>query len=651
MLPKQSFYVTTPIYYATAKPHLGSLYSTVLADVFARIALLKGKDVFFLTGTDEHGQKIANAAALADKNPKEFVDSFIPAFKKAWSTYNIEYTRFMRTTDSDHGINVQKLVAMLIEKGDIYKGSYAGWYCIPCETFLTEKESAHNQGTEQKPACPSCNRDTSWIEESTYFFKLSAYEQKLLNFYEENPYFIMPKERAQEAIKFVKAGLKDLSITRTAVKWGVPFPHDKEHILYVWIEALCNYITAIGYGQESFQESFAKWWPADIHIMAKDIIRFHAVFWPALLMAAKLPLPKQLLVHGWIKVNEQKMSKSLGNVIDPMQLAQKYDPECIRYFMVRYLPVNQDGEFSITSLEQAISADLANDLGNLVNRMILLAEKNNHLTITPVVQWSKASIALQDALKAMLTEYESYIKEFQLHLAYARIWHFIKVVNSYFHTQEPWQVVKKDRAFFNEIISATAHALYSIGTICWPVMPKKMELLLANIGHNINLDINTFNILAKDSWQKKFTLSNKGTLFIKPVEQEPAKNDFTQEKEDAKTLQKVSASAETSIDVFKQCEMRTGTVIACEPLPKSEKLLLLKVSFGEYGERQILSGIKKWYTSDQLVGKQFIFLYNLQARAMMGTYSHGMILCASNEQGKPIPISTIAIVPNGTLLG
>ncbi|RTL05998.1 methionine--tRNA ligase [Candidatus Dependentiae bacterium] len=651
MSSKKSFYITTPIYYATAKPHLGSLYSTLLADIFARIARLAGKDTFFLTGTDEHGQKIANAAALAGKEPKEFVDSFIPAFKQAWHTYNIAYNRFIRTTDADHGINVQKLIQKLIDQGDIYQGSYAGWYCVPCETFLTEKECIDNQKLDTPPACLSCNRATVWIAESTYFFKLSTYQNRLLDFYKANPCFIMPKERAQEAIKFIEAGLKDLSITRTAVKWGVPFPGNSEHMLYVWIEALCNYITAVGYGQYDKQNHFTQWWPADVQVMAKDIIRFHGVFWPALLMAANLPLPKQLLVHGWIKVNEQKMSKSLGNAVDPMELAQVYDPETIRYFMARYLPVNQDGEFNIQALEQAISADLANDLGNLVNRMILLAEKNNNLNVVSVNQWSSASLALQEALKSVLIEYENYIKEFQLHLAYARVWHFINLVNGYFHTQEPWKVVKTDRTLFNEIISATAHALYGIANICWPVMPKKMEQILASIGHTINLDINTFNALAKDSWDKKFILSNQGTLFIKPIQKEQVQNDTAQRQPLAQTTSAVSSLTEISIDLFKQCEIRTGKVIACQPLQKSEKLLLLTVSFGLHGERQILSGIKKWYSSDDLVGKQFVFLYNLQPRAMMGTYSHGMILCASNEQGKPIPVSPIEDVENGVLLG
>lgn len=648
MSSQKSFYVTTPIYYATAKPHLGSLYSTVLADVFARIALLEGKDVFFLTGTDEHGQKIASAALAAGKQPKEFVDGFIPAFKDAWNMYHIEYSRFMRTTDQDHGINVQKLITQLIDQGDIYKGSYTGWYCTPCETFLTEKESETSNNTS--PLCPSCNRPTVSIKESTYFFRLSSYETQLLNFYKDNPHFIMPKERAQEIISFVKAGLKDLSISRTAVKWGVPFPGDHEHTLYVWIEALCNYITAIGYGQEDQKNSFAHWWPADVHIMAKDIIRFHAIFWPALLIAAKLQLPKQLLVHGWIKINDQKMSKSLGNAIDPVVLAQTYHPECIRYFMIRYLPVNQDAEFSIPALEQAITADLANDLGNLAHRMILLAEKYNHVKIDRIQNWSSASITLKQQANEMVNEFIAHVKDFQLHLAYAKVWQFINCANSFFHAQEPWKAAKTDKNTFNEIISATAHALHAIGTLCWPVMPEKMDLLCASIGHSFDTQTNQLAALIHNEWDKSFILSTKDTLFIKPVllEESSAK---TEPQALPKDENATALSTEISVDLFKKCELRAGTVLACQTIPKADKLLSLTVSFGEHGERTILSGIKKWYAPEQLIGKQFIFLYNLAPRSMLGTASHGMILCAPNADGIPTPIKTIDDVPNGSLLG
>lgn len=321
-MKKNSFYVTTPIYYVTAKPHLGSLYATLLADTVARWNKLCGADVFFLTGTDEHGQKIAQAAAAVKQDPKDFVDSFIPDYKKAWDLYDIQYDKFIRTTDDYHIKGAQAFVTTLLDKGYIYKSVYKGWYCTPCETFVVEI------GPEEEPAakgpqCPSCGRDTHIVSEETYFFKLSAFGDKLLAFYKENPDFIMPKERAHEVTSFVESGLKDLSISRTTVKWGVPFPNDPSHTIYVWVEALSNYLTGIGYGDPHKTKEFNYRWPADVQVLGKDIVRFHAVYWPAMLMAAELPLPKKLLVHGWIKVDKQKMSKSLGNVVDPIELQKK----------------------------------------------------------------------------------------------------------------------------------------------------------------------------------------------------------------------------------------------------------------------------------------------------------------------------------------
>ena len=386
---QEKFYVTTPIYYVTAKPHLGSLYSTLLADVVARWNKLKGKRTFFLTGTDEYGQKVALQAEKAGKQPQEFVDSFIPAYKELWADYEIVYNHFIRTTDEDHVKAVQQWITMLIAKGDIYKAFYEGWYCTHCETFVTEKEIDPQgvYGADSGPACPSCARPTKAVSEETYFFRLSAYQDKLLKFYKENPTFVVPKERLNEVINFVESGLKDLSISRTTISWGIPFPGDAKHVTYVWADALNNYITGIGYGNQLREKDFHQWWPADLHILGKDIIRFHAIFWPAFLMASGLPLPKQLLVHGWITVDNQKMSKSFGNVIDPVELLQKYGADQVRYYLVRQMAVNQDGNFSITDLEQRITADLANDLGNLLNRMTALAEKFDAMVINPPAAW------------------------------------------------------------------------------------------------------------------------------------------------------------------------------------------------------------------------------------------------------------------------
>jgi len=452
------FYITTPIYYVTARPHLGSLYSTLFADVLARWHKLNGKKTFFLTGTDEHGQKISQAAQKAGMEPKAFVDQFIPAYQDTWKKFEIDYTYFVRTTGPDHIRGAQAFVQKLIDTGDIYKAVYEGWYCTPDETFVTHstssqpshKASADTAGQAHQgegnsssvrpeelrdkvaPACPSCGRETVFVSESTYFFKLSAYQDRLLKFYKDHPDFIVPKERANEVISFVESGLKDLSISRTTVPWGIPFPNDPEHTIYVWTEALCNYITAIGYGNANKQDEFKFWWPADVQVLGKDIVRFHAVFWPAFLMAADLPLPKQLLVHGWIKVDEQKMSKSLGNVVDPMALYDAYGPEPLRYYLLRQLPIGQDGNFNIEELETRITADLANDLGNLLNRLVVLAAKNESMILHAPKKWEGAAeLDLRDESLNMVQEFENYMKDFQFHQALGSLWKFIHKINVY----------------------------------------------------------------------------------------------------------------------------------------------------------------------------------------------------------------------------
>lgn len=640
---KNKFYVTTPIYYVTAKPHLGHLYSTVIADVLARWNKLKNYDTFFLTGTDEFGQKIAQAAEKAGKQPKEFVDSFIDAYKNVWKDYNIQYDIFMRTTNKFHIESVQKWILNLIEKGDVYKSFYKGWYCTHCETFITEQEAS-----TQAPDCPTCGRTTQILSEEAYFFKLSAYQDKLLKLYENHPDFIWPHERAQEVINFVKSGLKDLSISRTTVKWGVPFPNDNHHVTYVWADALNNYITAVGWGQKDKEQEFKKWWPADVQVMGKDIIRFHAVYWPAFLMASGLEIPHHLLVHGWFKVGGQKMSKSFGNVIDPVELQKAYGADQVRYYLLRHLAITHDGEFSIEDLEQRISSELADDLGNLLNRMAMLCGKYELSQLNPVEKMSEQSKMLMDESHAMVTEFKNELESGMFHMALARAWKLINHTNAHFHSQEPWKLAKTNPALFAEIMWATAHSLHTIATVLWPVMPFKMEVLLESLGHTLELGTDHISALTQP-WKKKFMITKVDALFVKPMQEDGSTGSQPSLQG---TSVDVAPRTDSNLDIeeFAKVELTVGTITSCEEIPASDKLYKLQVNFGALGIRQILSGIRKAFAPDELIGKQAIFVTNLKPRKMMGLESQGMLLTAQTPDKGLSIVSPSKAVENGTRL-
>jgi methionyl-tRNA synthetase len=631
-MEKKKFYVTTPIYYATASPHLGTLYSTILADVAARWHKVQGIDTFFLTGTDEYGQKVAQAAEKVGKQPKEFVDQFIGAYKDIWKDYQIDYSHFIRTTDEYHIKAVQKWLADLQEKGDIYKGAYEGWYCTPCETYLTEKDFEKDQ---KNPPCPSCERETAWVSEPCYFFKLSAYQDKLLKFYEDNPNFITPKERAAEVVSFVKGGLQDLSISRTTISWGVPFPGDVEHVTYVWADALNNYITGIGYGQKDKEAEFKKWWPADMQVIGKDIVRFHAIYWPAFLMASGLPLPKQLLVHGWIKMGDHKMSKSRGNSIDPKNLLKEYGADAVRYYLTKQLAITHDGQFTVEDLEQKISSDLANDLGNLLQRAVSLAVKQDCLKV-PVTELGKEEQELYQYSLEMLKNFEQEMERGFYHVALNHVWKFLNQTNAYFHNKEPWKLVKTDKDGFVRVLSVTFHCLKTAGVVLWPVMPKKMEELFNRIGYQFKLDHDNF-ALCKEPWGQTFNLKEGNSLFEKP---EPKEEQVEEKKADY-----------IKIDDLAKIDLKVGTITKCEPIEESEKLLKLEVDLGEPEPRCILAGVRASYSPEDLIGKQGVFVTNLKPRKMLKKYeSQGMMLFVKNSDDKMVFVTTEKEVPTGNKL-
>lgn len=655
MAKKNKFYITTPIYYPNAKPHIGTLYSTLIADVAARFAKLMGKEVFFLTGTDEHGQKLQEKALEMQMDPKKFIDGMIPAFTDVWRQYEIDYTKFIRTTDPEHEQAVAFWIEKLQEQGDIYKSEYTGLYCVPCETFVNVQVDSPKD-EKGNHLCPSCKRGLREVAEESYFFRLSAYEERLLAFYEQNPDFIIPKERMAEVVAFVKSGLKDLSISRKTVSWGIPFPGDPAHTVYVWGDALNNYISGVGYGQDSEQarRDFAHWWPADVHVMAKDIVRFHAVYWPAFLIAAGLPLPRQLLVHGYILMGDSKMSKSLGNGVSPEDLATWYGVEPVRYYLMRQMPVSQDGHFDLKDLENRVSADLANSLGNLLNRMVMLALNNGLHEVEAPVSWEAKSSHLREMCQETYRFYWDEMHKHYFHVALSEVWKFIALTNAYFHEMQPWILAKQNKELFAEVIAATCNSLYSIAIMLVPFMPKKMDALLSSIGKVYDSSVNYDDVLRKNDWNRVFKFTKlEDPLFIRPETRVPKEDEVPAENPQGAVEKAQLEQPKTdliSINDLIKCQLVVGTILSCEEVTGSDKLYKMQVDCGVHGVRQIFSGVRKSMTKEELVGKQGIVVANLPPRKMPGGVSEGMLLYAGDNSGNFRLASVIGPVDNGTQL-
>ena len=622
---KETFYITTPIYYPSGNPHIGHCYTTVACDSIARYRRMQGKDVIFLTGTDEHGLKIEQKAKEKGVTPKEYVDEIVEIFKNLWKFMNISYDRYIRTTDDYHIETIQKIFKDLYDKGYIYKGTYKGKYCTPCESFWTESQLVDGK-------CPECGRDVTEAEEEAYFFKISLFSDRLEKLLLETDY-LQPKSRAVELVNnFIKPGLEDVCVSRTTFTWGVPVTFDEKHIVYVWIDALSNYISALGYNNEKYDD-FNKFWPADVHMVAKDIMRFHALIWPAMLMALDLPLPKHLAVHGWITFNGQKMSKSIGNVVDPLVLGERYGADAIRYHILREMALGADSSFSNEIMINRINSDLANDLGNLVSRTVAMVEKYFGGVIPTEKESADIDNELIDMTLALRDKVDAYMDETQLNNALAEIFKVISRANKYIDETTPWILGKDEtkKARLACVLYNLLEAIRVSTTLLSNFMPSTMPKVWEQIGADSDLityeNAGKFNVLPQNVKVAKGDAIFPRIDVDKEIEELNALIE-KQAKQAQKAQQKpeIEGLAEIQFDDFAKVELRVATVTECEPIKRAKKLLKLQVNDGTDKPRQIVSGIAPWYKPEDLIGKNVIIVANLKPAKLCGEMSNGMLL-------------------------
>lgn len=628
---KEKFYLTTPIYYPSGKWHLGHCYTTVYGDAIARFKRMEGYDVFYLTGTDEHGQKIEKRAESAGVSPKKFVDGLVGEIKELWGALNVSYTKFIRTTDDYHVKAVQNIFKKLYDKGDIYKSKYKGKYCTPCEAFWTESQLVDGK-------CPDCGREVQETEEESYFFKLSKYAPQVRKLLTETD-FLQPESRVNEMVNnFIDAGLEDVAVSRTSFTWGVPVEFDKGHIVYVWIDALSNYITALGYNGESESADMNRFWPADLHLMAKEIVRFHSIIWPAMLMALDLPLPKKVVGHGWLLFGGDKMSKSKGNVVDPFILKERYGADALRYYLLRAMPFGSDGAYTSEALLTRINSELCNDLGNLVRRTMKMNEQYFAGKLSKGAE-SADDAAIIAKANALYGAVKADMDAYRPQQALEKIFDLVGMANKYIDLTKPWALVKENNTErLNQVLYVLTESIRIIGVLLLPFVPETGEKILASLKltppkTNEGLSygaVKTYNTVALDALFPRLNVEKELEELEKLASGKKDEKESVKKEEKKEENKQVSEQDNNyiTIDEFFRTQLKVAEVLACEKVEKADKLLKLTVKVGEE-ERTVVSGIAKYYTPEEMVGKRVVLVCNLKPRNMRGIISEGMILCAS----------------------
>ena len=632
MSEKKKFYITTAIAYTSRKPHIGNAYDIVLADMIARYKRMMGFDVFLQTGSDEHGQKIEEYANKAGITPKEYVDGVSAQIKGVWDSLNTSYDKFIRTTDADHEKVIQKIFKKLYDQGDIYKGHYEGKYCVPCESFFTASQLVDGK-------CPDCGREVVDAKEEAYFLKLSKYQDKLLEYYEQNPDFIKPESRKNEMINnFLKPGLSDLCVSRTSFKWGIPVPFDDKHVVYVWLDALSNYITGIGYDPDKSSEQFNKLWPADLHVIGKDIVRFHTIYWPIILMALGLPLPKQVLGHPWLLVGEDKMSKSRGNVIYADDMAKRFGVDAVRYYLLSEMPFTQDGTITYESFITKYNADLANTLGNLVNRSIAMTNKYFGGKVKMGENTEPCDNELIKTTDETIKKYYELMDSYHNADACEAVISLAKRCNKYIDETAPWALAKDEtkKSYLENVLYNLLECIRLLGIMLAPIIPDSAESIAKQIG--------TENSELSFGAVKEYSVGEAKPLFAR-LDAEKVMAEIESEKQEK--TENVAKISQIGIEDFAKVELKAAKIIACEPIPKAKKLLKLTLDDGSGTERTVASGIAKYYKPEDLIGHTVIVVSNLKPAKLCGVESNGMILAADCSEDD-VKVLFIDGVPAGS---